>query len=94
MLARIRDARLIITDSGGIQKESFWFGKPCIVVRNSTEWPGLVESGWNSLVEPGQILRAAQTKTVGNPIENPYGDGKAAEKMVNLLAIVKNHGGN
>ena len=85
-LSLIKKARLVITDSGGIQKEAFWSGVPCIVVRNSTEWPELVESGWNVLVEPDEILDAVKTKTVGKDIPNPYGDGKAAEKIVEILS--------
>jgi UDP-N-acetylglucosamine 2-epimerase len=85
-LSFIRGARAVITDSGGIQKEAFWSKVPCITVRNSTEWPETVRSGWNTLVEPDGILEAVEKASKGEDIPNPYGDGKAAEKIIECLS--------
>lgn len=55
MINLIRNAKIVITDSGGVQKEAYICKVPCITVRDSTEWPETVESGWNTLCEPDDI---------------------------------------
>ena len=80
-----KKAELIATDSGGVQKEAYFHGVPCITLRQETEWTELVELGWNRLAPPlaadmGKIIIAA----IGSKGEMgmPYGEGNAAEKIV------------
>ena len=78
-----KDAKMIITDSGGIQKEAFFFEKPCIVLRNETEWVELIENGNAVLAGPNKekILAAYSTLKHHDDFTYPdfYGDGNAAE---------------
>jgi len=94
-LALIRNARLVLTDSGGVQKEAFWLRTPCVTLRESTEWVETVELGANRLVgaDPVKIVRAVREileneSEVRNTIEsapNPFGDGKASERIVEAV---------
>jgi UDP-N-acetylglucosamine 2-epimerase len=87
ILALQKSARLVLTDSGGMQKEAYLFAVPCLTLREETEWVETVEAGWNQLVgaDCDAILRAAREfRPVGTP-PPLFGDGHAAERMVDLL---------
>ncbi len=87
MLLLEKNAKIILTDSGGVQKEAFFFRVPCVTLRDETEWVETVEAGWNVLVgcERDRILGAVRTAQPGSTCEAPYGDGRAAERIVQHL---------
>jgi UDP-GlcNAc3NAcA epimerase len=84
-----KNASVIATDSGGVQKEAFFHRVPCLTLREETEWVELVELGWNKVVKPvdGEAICEALTSRLGSRGKNgsPYGDGKAAEKIIGIL---------
>lgn len=92
MVAMERAAGLVLTDSGGVQKEAFFHGTPCVTLRDETEWVELVDAGWNTICPPpdvNAIVEAACSAfgTTGSDIE-PYGDGDAAARIVDLLVNI------
>jgi UDP-N-acetylglucosamine 2-epimerase (non-hydrolysing)/UDP-GlcNAc3NAcA epimerase len=76
-------ARLILTDSGGIQKEAYWLDVPCVTLRDETEWVETVQAGWNVLVgaETAQIVAAVQDFAPPVARAMLYGDGQAAARI-------------
>ncbi len=87
MIMLEKNSKKIVTDSGGVQKEAFFFNKPCITLRDETEWVETVNNGWNILVgaNESKILNAIQNFSPTNDRENYYGDGDAAHKIVSKL---------
>ena len=90
MIALERNARLVVTDSGGVQKEAYFFGKPCVILRSETEWVEIVETGRAVLADadPDRIIsESLQLLDLGDePMAPLFGDGHAAEKIcVELL---------
>lgn len=85
-------ARLVATDSGGVQKEAFFQRVPCVTLRDETEWTELVDLGWNELVPPrseaavAEGLRAALARGLpAEPQREPYGGGRAGERIATRL---------
>lgn len=87
MLMLEENAYKILTDSGGIQKEAYFLGVPCITLRPETEWLETVETGWNTLVaiEAEQIVTIVKALTAPASRPNLYGDGRAAPRIVEIL---------
>jgi UDP-N-acetylglucosamine 2-epimerase len=92
MIALESEARFLLTDSGGVQKEAYFFGGPCVVAREETEWTELVESGWNRIAgaKTEAILAAAEAilreDFANKPRPDYYGAGDASAR---IAAIVK-----
>ena len=87
MLLLEKNAKVIVTDSGGVQKEAYFAKVPCITLRDQTEWIETIETGWNKLVNPltDDLTEMLSDTQKGEPIDNLYGDGEAAKKIVSIM---------
>jgi len=87
MLALEEACEFVVTDSGGVQKEAYFFRKPCMTLRDSTEWVELVETGWNRLVgaDKGAISRAFDSMEAPKLDGALYGEGHAGEAICDRL---------
>ena len=91
MIYLLENCTLVMTDSGGLQKEAFFFKKPCITLRDETEWVELVECGCNFLAGATAeniylTFKNASETGINFDIEL-YGDGKTGERIVDFLKI-------
>ena len=92
MLYLVKYARKVITDSGGLQKEAYLLGTPCVTVREQTEWTETLKGGRNILARPDRediLEKVFHVQEEDGEKENYYGDGHASEKICTLLRILE-----
>lgn len=87
MILASSGARMILTDSGGLQKEAYWLKVPCVTLRDQTEWVETVDAGWNILVGANREGIISAVHSFAPPAAHPqlYGDGATAQRCVDLL---------
>jgi UDP-GlcNAc3NAcA epimerase len=92
MVALARASRLILTDSGGLQKEAYWLRVPCVTLREETEWVETVEAGWNRLVGSKSDKIIDAVRSFAPALSHPalYGEGSAASRCIELLDATVN----
>jgi UDP-GlcNAc3NAcA epimerase len=87
MMILLKNCAMVITDSGGLQKEAYWMKKKCITAREETEWVETLEGGWNTLTgaDEEKIVAAVQVEPTEDwrPL---YGEGNASEKIARTVA--------
>ena len=83
----LQGARLVYTDSGGLQKEAYFLRVPCVTLRNETEWPETLDKGWNVLAGANQskIIRSIKRPPPKIRPKNAFGDGNASRSIVNII---------
>jgi UDP-N-acetylglucosamine 2-epimerase len=93
MLILEKHARMILTDSGGVQKKAYFFGVPCVTLRSETEWVETVEARWNRLVgaDTDRLLKAIHVFTPDGDRPLLFGDGAASPRIVEICSHVASH---
>jgi len=90
MIMLLKSCEMVITDSGGVQKEAFFFGKHCITLREQTEWVELVDNGFNILVGSNPLKLKSAFETLSTKVSDfsidLYGKGQAAERAALFIS--------
>ncbi len=87
MLLALKYCKLVITDSGGLQKEAYWSKKPCFTLRESTEWIETLYNNWNTLATAGDLLLKIKNSSSGKWVPL-YGDGTSSQQIVSIIKKV------
>jgi UDP-N-acetylglucosamine 2-epimerase (non-hydrolysing) len=91
MIDTLMRSDAVITDSGGLQKEAYFSKTKCVTLRDETEWPETLEGGCNILTSPDSLSRDIQTKATFSGTGDPFGNGSAAVKIIEILLRELNH---
>ena len=86
-ISLVNKAKKVVTDSGGVQREAFFAGKPCVTVLDFVVWPETMQDGCNVLAKPekNDILQKLNRSITFDPAYRPFGDGHSAEKIVEKI---------
>lgn len=87
MMVALKKCSVVLTDSGGLQKEAYWLQKPCITLREETEWTETLNNGWNQLTGPDteKIIAAFQNMPAKATWQSLYGQGNSSQQIVSII---------
>ncbi|MBL0173445.1 MAG: UDP-N-acetylglucosamine 2-epimerase (non-hydrolyzing) [Gemmatimonadaceae bacterium] len=91
LVVALQHAKVAVTDSGGLQKEAYWLGIPCVTLRHETEWTETVASGWNVLADADmhRIVHAVEQARAPSSARDAYGDIGAAQRVVDAISRLR-----